>query len=233
MDDPRLVGLSPGGRGRDRVLVYVGGYLSQDDEGPGDLAPWVAGLRTAGWEGRMVQLWWDASNAKGAARRLGIGHWGKVVHRAEAVGRDHGPRLLACLPEPEVTLVGFSLGARVVFETLCRIGPGRVRDAVLVGGAVDRDHKPPERDWVRAGDAVSHRLLTVANRHGAVLQGLYRRRHKFLWKGTSPVGLKPVDVFHPKIEHHDLTDAIDSASHAAYPGHLHQTPLAAWWRSLE
>lgn len=203
---------------------------TKKQQSPEDFTRWVRGIRRAGWCGDIHHLWWDSSRPW----RLKDGlFWKKLKERARRVGEEWSRNLLATVAADEVTLMGFSLGARVVYEALVARQDGDipVRDAVLVGGAIDRDHKPPRRDWLRAADSVEHRLLTVGNMKDGTLRERYRRRNTILWKGTSPVGRKPIDVSHPHIRHFDATSSIGSTSHTAYAEHLHETPLAGWWRS--
>ena len=102
-------------------------------------------------------------------------HWKKHLSHATSVGKEHLPRLLDGLPgDGPVTMVGFSLGCKVVLESLgedARRNRSRVADAVLVGAAVPVSDEAVLR---RASRAVNGGLVNVYNSHDTVLSRLYR-----------------------------------------------------------
>ncbi|RUS19716.1 hypothetical protein BC937DRAFT_87051, partial [Endogone sp. FLAS-F59071] len=84
--------------------------------------------------------------------------------------------LIISLPSPHrpITLVGYSLGARVIFRCLLELGRrgafGRIESAILAGAPVT----PTYADWRIAASAVSGRLVNAYSRNDWVLGFLYR-----------------------------------------------------------
>lgn len=124
-----------------------------------------------GGEGRAANPWRTALlNAAKAGALL-----------AEAITRTEGRTF---------TLMGHSLGARVIFFALLALaskGKGTyVRDAVMMGGAVDNDS---ELDWAAAAGATSARIYNCYSEQDGVLKWLWREADAGL---STPAGLLPV-----------------------------------------
>lgn len=96
---------------------------------------------------------------------------------AEAISRTEGQSF---------TLIGHSLGARVVFFALMALATKEqklVENAVLVGGAVGRDERA---SWLDASSAVKGTLYNCHSNNDDVLRFLYRTANAGL---SSPAGL--------------------------------------------
>ncbi|WP_153045451.1 DUF726 domain-containing protein [Marinobacter salexigens] len=101
---------------------------------------------------------------------------------AEAISRTEGQSF---------TLIGHSLGARVVFFALMALATKEqqyIEDAVLVGGAVGRDERT---SWLDASSAVKGTLYNCHSDNDDVLRFLYRTANAGL---SSPAGLGPAVV---------------------------------------
>ena len=89
-----------------------------------------------------------------------------------------------------VSLIGFSLGARVIYyalKTLSELAESRVfiQDVILLGGAVQND----ANTWAELLTQVAGRAINVYSRHDLVLKGVY----SLAMLGKSrPVGQGPV-----------------------------------------
>lgn len=159
-----------------------------------------------------------------AARKLD-NPWQMAVWHAEEAGRLLAD-VLAARPQGSrpVTLLGYSMGARLVFHCLEALaekgasGLGIVENAVLLGAPVARN---PAR-WRRARAAVAGRLINGYSTRDWALQFLFRSKS---WElglaGVSPV--EGVDGGYGGgcegealgVENVDLTDMV--AGHLLYP----------------
>lgn len=109
-----------------------------------------------------------------------------------------------------ITLIGFSLGARVIFYTLValhrRKAFGVVQDVFLMGATVTASNKT----WREVRGVVSGRFCNCYARNDWVLGYLYRATTGGL---ATVAGLRPVE-FVPALENLDVTDLI--AGHMSY-----------------
>ncbi|KAL4956874.1 hypothetical protein BDW69DRAFT_192042 [Aspergillus filifer] len=106
--------------------------------------------------------------------------------------------------ERPVTLIGYSLGSRVIYsclQTLAkRHGYGLVETAILMGAPTPSDTP----DWRRIRRVVSGRLVNVYSENDAVLAFLYRTSS--LQLGVA--GLQPIENV-PGVENLDVSDIIN------------------------
>lgn len=209
MDAPQLVPLLPT-LGPDHALILIQGYMSEhdtvDEEGK-----WATALREAGWTGAIYHLWWDASSIEGAlwSGPLIVNHFGKVKSRAKRVGRDHLLGLLALdVQESSVSLLGFSMGARIVYYGLLEARHHNldIIDAYLMSGALRRDSS---KKWHKAVEGCQGLLINVHNKSDDVLTRLYK---PIAW-GQNPCGRKPIKYSHPRIVNIDARYVVNSSSH--------------------
>ena len=204
MDDPYIRDVSPTVCGTG-ALVLVNGMWSKK-YGLKHTAKWVEAIRSAGWKGSLHHLWWDASTKNAAPTHLNA--WNTTRRRAVRVGNIWLGGLLEQLGSRPITLVGHSLGARVIHSgLLAGAGAGRVHDVILLGGAVRRKR----RNWEQVGAAIEGRVVNVFNRNDMILAGL--RTLTFL--KSSPCGLKEIDAKNtPQIFNYDATQLIGKSSHS-------------------
>ena len=107
-------------------------------------------------------------------------------------------------------LIGFSLGARVIFYALLELAKqkafGIVQDVFLLGATVTA----PKRAWFEVRGVVAGRLVNGYARNDWVLNYLFRATSG----GLNPVaGLRPIEMV-PGLENVDVTDKI--AGHGSY-----------------
>jgi hypothetical protein len=145
--------------------------------------------------------------------------WNVCTNRAKQCGYMLADVLLSkkqgCRP---VTLVGFSLGARVIFYCLTEMArhhesQGVVENAILLGAPVSGNSD----DWVALTKVVAGRLVNGYSRSDWIL--------KFLCRTASAqfqiAGLMPIELEHQVMCNVDLTDIIDG--HGSYANHSHLT----------
>ena len=135
--------------------------------------------------------------------------------RADAAGkalansirsRDFGPGT--------VSLVGFSLGTRVIFsclEELARDDQVYIHDVTLLGGAAPADPTA----WRERRKAISGRLVNVHSSRDKVLSIIYR-----VAKIHRPVGNGPIEAA-DIVENYDVSSYI--AAHQDHRKHLDRT----------
>jgi len=181
-------------------------------------------LRRAGWRGSLYYLWWDASspvNLTLSALKLGVGllaHWEAHKAKAKQVGLDYAYPLLSALPEKQITLMGFSLGARVAYYIMRgwpQTADRRLKDVILLSGAVRRQ---ADKNWSLHVENITGKLVNIYNEDDLVLAYVF----KVPSLNRSPCGIKPIKEFHPRIENLNATHLIGSGEHSykAYLPHL-------------
>ncbi|KAJ7508433.1 hypothetical protein B0H11DRAFT_27890 [Mycena galericulata] len=137
--------------------------------------------------------------------------WNNALDRAKAAGSVLADVLMQRhLGVRPITLIGFSLGARVIFYALIELAKqkayGIVQDVFMLGTTVS----VPTRMWCETRSVVSGRYVNAFARNDWVLNYLFRATSG----GVGTVaGLRPVENV-PGLENVDVTDKI--AGHMSY-----------------
>ncbi|KAH9969208.1 hypothetical protein BGW80DRAFT_1177271, partial [Lactifluus volemus] len=137
--------------------------------------------------------------------------WNNVLDRAKAAGSVLADILVQRhLGVRPLTLIGFSLGARVIFYALLELSKqkafGVVFDVFLLGATLSASQK----NWFQVRSIVSGRFVNMFARNDWVLNYLFRATSG----GVGTVaGLRPVENV-PGLENVDVTDKI--AGHTSY-----------------
>ncbi|OCH95710.1 DUF726-domain-containing protein [Obba rivulosa] len=137
--------------------------------------------------------------------------WSNALDRAKAAGSVLADVLLhRHLGVRPITLIGFSLGARVIFYALVELAKQRafgiVQDVIILGATVTA----PLKTWLEVRSVVSGRFVNGYARNDWVLNYLFRATSGGL---NTVAGLRAVkDV--PGLENVDVTDKI--AGHMSY-----------------
>ncbi|KAL6304838.1 hypothetical protein BKA93DRAFT_825445 [Sparassis latifolia] len=137
--------------------------------------------------------------------------WSNALDRARAAGRVLADVLIhRHLGVRPITLIGFSLGSRVIFYALLELAKlkvfGIVQDVFLLGATVTA----PLHTWLEVRSVISGRFVNAYARNDWVLNYLFRATSGGL---NTVAGLRPVqDV--PGLENVDVTDKI--AGHMSY-----------------
>ncbi|MEN9226228.1 MAG: DUF726 domain-containing protein, partial [Thermostichus sp. DRC_bins_24] len=221
-DEPTLQSIQPK-IDQDEALIFINGFLTENETKPQDNHPFWRAIRNAGWRGSLYHLWWDASNPISfvmSAAQLGVGlllHWEAHENKAKTVGLRYAYPILSALPEKKITIIGFSLGARIAYYTM-RAWPHddkRLKDIVLLGGAVRRG---ASKNWGEHVEKLSGKLVNIYNEEDLVLAFLFRA----VSLNRSPCGIKPIKEFNPEIENLNATHLIISLDHSytSYLPHL-------------
>lgn len=137
--------------------------------------------------------------------------WSNALDRAKSAGSVLADVLLhRHLGVRPITLIGFSLGARVIFYALIELAKqkafGIVQDVFILGATVTA----PTKTWLQARTAVSGRFVNGYARNDWVLNYLFRATSGGL---NTVAGLRPVENV-PGLENVDVTDKI--SGHMSY-----------------
>ncbi|GJJ13224.1 hypothetical protein Clacol_007475 [Clathrus columnatus] len=137
--------------------------------------------------------------------------WSNALDRAKAAGAVLADILLhRNLGVRPIMLIGFSLGARVIFYALLELAKqkafGIVQDVFLLGATVTA----PTRSWIEARGVVSGRFVNAYATTDWVLNYLFRATSGGL---NTVAGLRPIENV-PGIENVNVTDKI--AGHMSY-----------------
>src|SRR5712671_2456964 len=137
--------------------------------------------------------------------------WNNALDRAKAAGRVLADVLIQRhLGVRPITLIGFSLGARVIFYALVELAKkkafGIVQDVIILGATLTASQKT----WFQVRSVVSGRFVNGFARNDWVLNYLFRATSG----GVGTVaGLRPVENV-PGMENVDVTDKI--SGHTSY-----------------
>ncbi|KAL8729984.1 MAG: hypothetical protein Q9181_004820 [Wetmoreana brouardii] len=132
--------------------------------------------------------------------------------RSDKAGRVLAETLIQKVQgERPVTLVGYSLGARVIYQALLALAEqnafGLVDSVVLIGAPVPSE----ERDWRRLRAVVAGRVVNVYSHEDYILGFLYRTSS--LQFGVA--GLQAVEGV-DRVESYDATSLMGGKGHASY-----------------
>lgn len=137
--------------------------------------------------------------------------WNNALDRARAAGSVLAQLLLQRhLGVRPITLIGFSLGARVIFYALLELAKvkafGIVQDVFILGATLTAS----QSTWCNARSAVSGRFVNAYAKNDWVLNYLFRATSGGL---SSVAGLRPIEGI-PGLENVDVTDKI--SGHMSY-----------------
>jgi pimeloyl-ACP methyl ester carboxylesterase len=123
--------------------------------------------------------------------------WHSAMNAAEQAG-ELLARAILCTPGWRFTLVGHSLGARVIhyaLKALAKHPDKRVSNAYLLGGAVGGSAKD-NACWEAAVSAVSGRIFNCYSSEDLTLQGAYQTANVMY---SRPAGYAGIHLEHPRI----------------------------------
>lgn len=191
-----------------RNILFVNGFLN---EAYADFTDWLASESALDATSNVYGVQWPSKSMADITqmmhslmhrrwRALLANPWHSAMQNAESAGQALSDALSQMtLP---VTLVGHSLGCRVIYYALCASSQP-VEDVILLGGAVGNQRK----DWERAASVVDGRIYNCHSRHDDVLKYSYRTSMAWL---SDPIGYVPIETNHPKIANIDCSALITS-----------------------
>lgn len=188
------------------ALIVIRGYFCEDNFTTKEQL-WIDRIRKAGWKGSIYHLWWESSSdSPWNKTRLHL-RWDQVKSRAKKVGRDYLFNLVSTIPEKSISLIGYSLGVRVIYYGIQSWSNSSkiLKSTILLGGAVRRN-----KDWGIIASKLDGKLINVYNSDDKALKTYFKIGEFYL---KSPCGLKPIKDVHPKIINVDATFLIGTSSH--------------------
>ncbi|MEX2016271.1 MAG: DUF726 domain-containing protein, partial [Candidatus Hydrogenedentales bacterium] len=154
-------------------------------------------------------------------------HWQDIRRRADSVDSVAALNLIrAACPHGRVTLVGHSLGAKVVLNLLNTANHRNYRfgDVALLAAA----HSRRDPELIRLAESLWGRMVNVYHPNDWVLKVLYKVGE---FTRFSPCGLKPVTFEHPRIVNLSGEPWLRATfrSHVLFPEVLPQTVGRELW----
>ncbi|VVC24619.1 Protein of unknown function DUF726,Alpha/Beta hydrolase fold [Cinara cedri] len=143
--------------------------------------------------------------------------WGVCCRRSAQVGKELANALLShSHGNRPVTLIGYSLGARVIYYCLREMSQrekchGIVQDAILIGTPCNRNPS----DWNKISQLVAGRIVNAYCRSDWLLKFLYRT---LSMQAHGVAGLEAIKSEGDRIENIDLTNIV--SGHSDYPQKL-------------
>jgi len=169
------------------LTVVIPGWLSVNK----DMQWKWSGLLTHATPCRVTALRWDADSLRSLMLSGAVMNFHRACKKAKFAGKQLARHIASqAFGLGPVSLIGFSLGARVIYyalKTLSELAESRVfiQDVILLGGAVQND----ANTWAELLTQVAGRAINVYSRHDLVLKGVY----SLAMLGKSrPVGQGPV-----------------------------------------
>lgn len=224
--------------GKEPGIVVINGFLTEDDHDPKD---WQKGLKTNYRKHALYHLVWDSGQVSdlkegllkptvnallsslGKASfglstallpaRLASNPWVMATHRSQKVAQILAD--LIARTQKKYILMGHSLGARIVMETLELLATKDkkwITDAYLLGAAFPRKEKELTK---LATGALSGHLINAYSKHDGILKTLYQGAHLYR---EEPSGLKPLLCKDKKIININCSDFVKS--HFDFKNHL-------------
>ncbi|MGK7927595.1 MAG: DUF726 domain-containing protein [Spirulina sp.] len=215
MEKPYLIAIESS-LGNPESLIFIDGSLSERIDNPADNYQWWQVLRQAGWRGSIYALGWDRSNFSPSWESLGqletdaIASWHKHKNYIRRVGKSYLPKLISEHNLASVSLLGFSVGARVAYYTMRDWSEAQIHlnNVLLLGGTIRRDSM---RNWADAASRLEGKLINIYNGEDLVLT----RFCQILEWERSPCGIKPIKEEHEKIINFDATPFMKTATYSA------------------
>ena len=221
-------------RGSLQRLVFVSGFHTSGYQTE-KLGQWLRAFRRGGWRGSVHWLWWDSCESHERFTTLWSAlEWAKANRKAESAGRLLPQLLRGLRGSADITLLGHSLGTKVIFAGLLSLGAEHdlpLRDAVFLAGAVHADR---EEDWATAAARLSGRLINVVNERDRALGTRYfvgELLRLSPGKAAGRAGVSP-DAAPGSLINLDVTETLDTESHTAvYRARLDQ--VLGWLWSIQ
>lgn len=227
MDTTKIWQLEPT-KGPDEALIIVRGFRGEESFRGATEDYWMSSIREMGWQGSVYQLWWDASDPDNFNNVLAIHKWKKSKDRAKRAGTiDFRYLVREKIPAKSVSLIGHSLGVRVIYYALKEWSATRqeIKNVIILGGAVRED-----KDWQYVSSKVSGRIFNLYNSKDPVLKSTYKIGELFL--SSDPCGLKPIGGNNLKIANINVSSLVESShSESDYLYALKRNACKIWKES--
>ena len=169
-----------------RLIIVIDGFLSESKEKEFD--DWMQSLPKLYPDDNIQGFSWKAQNYNTIISG-GISSWYKAVSQTLAGADRLSKYIIEQLdknPNIKITLMGHSLGARVIFNTLYKLSENckTIDSVVLLAGAVNSDIV----NWTDVSDAVK-RIYNFYSKNDNILKTLYQ-----VAMMDTPIGLNRIEI---------------------------------------
>jgi hypothetical protein len=203
----------------DRIIICIDGFMSESNQN--QFEDWKVGFEKLNIDYWIKGYKWPSNNLKTIIGG-GLSSWYESVsntNKAAEKLRSDIDTIYSFRPDIKISLMGFSLGARVIFNTLLKLSEMdlKVYDVHLFGGAVSKTNKT---GWLTALSVVQNSINNYYSSNDMILKNLYRST----MAGDSPIGLgdieyyKTKDIKIAKVQNYDVSDIING--HTEYKDKL-------------
>jgi hypothetical protein len=177
----------------DEIIICINGYLNEDN--PNQFTEWGEALLKLQTQATIKGFTWISTNLKNALSS-GVATWYQAVKNSFIVAKElllEIEKIYLQNPNAKITLMGHSLGARVIFNTLYHAVEKdiKINSVYLFGGAVPRKEKAK---WLNISSLVNNKIYNFYSKHDLVLKNLYQGA----MFGESPIGLGEILVYKTK-----------------------------------
>lgn len=200
------------------ALLLIDGYTRVQRASPSDFAHETLALQRAGWRGAIYALWWDSSSASDPLfQLLPPLHWHMVKERAVDAGRNLEDQIISLISK-RISLVAFSLGARVAYDGLLSTDSiFKFHDLILLGGAIQSNREY----WLGLISRLSGRLINCYHPSDPILDLLFRLGE---FSPDYACGQEPLGLDDQRLYNLDASRLL--ARHGSDPHH-------SYWAALE
>ncbi len=174
-----------------KIIICIDGFMSES--GAEQFKDWGMGLESFKNNSWIKGYKWPSNNIKTIASGGGLSSWYESIQNSEKTAlslvRDI-ELIYSFKPDVEIILMGHSLGARVIFNTLKNLQKNNIKiyEVYLFGGAVSRMDKT---GWLSALTVVEKKIYNFYSNNDSILKNLYQ----VTMIGDSPIGLGEIE-FH-------------------------------------
>ena len=190
-----------------KLIIVIDGFLSEEEDKEFD--DWMDSLKKLYPNDTIVGFSWKAQNYNTIING-GFSTWYKAVSKT----LDGANRLSQYIleqkdinPNIKITLMGHSLGARVIFNTLYRLLDScqSIDNIILLGGAVDSNIV----NWTDVSESVKN-IYNFYSQNDYILKTLYQ-----IAMADRPIGLNSIETLDmkgikkAKIYNYDVSDIIN------------------------
>ena len=183
------------------AIIVIPGWLSVDM----DMQQVWAGVQAFGLPARVTSLVWDCDSVVSVALGGVVTKFHKACNKAKFTGRQLAWQIASqAFGVGPVSLIGFSLGSRVIYYTLMELydmaeSQIYIQDVILLGGAAKNDPVI----WSELLTQVAGRAVNVHSSNDLVLKRIYNLA--MLGKPT-PVGQGPIEC--ERVENFDASSYV-------------------------
>lgn len=199
-----------------KALVFFNGYRMAEKN---KSKLWCQYLRQAGWRGSIYQFWWDGGDEDEIDDFPHIpivdhySHWKINFKYAKEIGKNFVCDLLGSIPETQISLIGYSLGCRVIYygvrEFNSQYSLKYIDNIILIAGAVKHIK------WGSVAQNISGNIYNIYNKDDEILNEKYMIYDiDPVAPSYEPCGICPIKSKYSNLININITKLINTDSHS-------------------